>query len=117
MCPIVSIQLSVLPIAVLQWELMESLQKLIMQHQGSGLQLINSHSQLRTGVEEFAGLHGMQKHKKHIFIGIYKNMSAWAYIISPFSVKKVICRVPSILCQVVWTSTTNTSRAFQYRTL
>jgi len=59
MRPIVSVQLSVLPIAVLQWELMESLQKLIMQHQGSSLQLINSHSQIRTGVEEFAGLHSM----------------------------------------------------------
>lgn len=59
MRPIVSVQLSVLPIAVLQWELMESLQKLIMQHQGSSLQLINSHSQIRTGVKEFAGLHGM----------------------------------------------------------
>lgn len=64
MCPVVSVQLPVLPVAVLQWELMESLQELVMQHQGSGLQLVSGNSQLRTGVNEFAGLCGMQKHKR-----------------------------------------------------
>ena len=64
MGPVVSVELSVLPVAVLRRELMESLQELVMQHQGSGLQLINGNSQLRTGMNEFAGLHEMQKYKR-----------------------------------------------------
>lgn len=64
MGPVVSVELSVLPVAVLWRELMESLQELVMQHQGLGLQLISGNSQLRTGVNKFAGLHEVQKHKR-----------------------------------------------------
>lgn len=59
--PKVPVELPVFPVAVFRGELPEPPQELVMQHQGSGLQLVNTNSQLGAGVDELAGLQERQE--------------------------------------------------------
>lgn len=60
-CPKVPEELPVLAVAVLRGELPQPPQELVVQHQRPGLQLVNTNSQLTTGVQELAGLQERQE--------------------------------------------------------
>lgn len=76
--PKVPVELPVFPVAVFRGELPEPPQELVMQHQGSGLQLVNTNSQLGAGVDELAGLQERQENPGGVRVVVL--VATWGYL-------------------------------------